>query len=67
MKLLLVEDDQAFAQSVQQLLETHYYSVDLAADGHLAQEMTEVFSYDLILLDWVLPKKTGIQVCEALR
>ena len=67
MKLLLVEDDQAFAQSVQQLLETHYYSVDLATDGHLAQEMTEVFSYDLILLDWVLPKKTGIEVCEALR
>ncbi len=67
MKLLLVEDDQAFAQSVQQLLETHYYSVDVAADGHMAQEMTEVFSYDLILLDWVLPKKTGIQVCEALR
>ncbi|MEO1446350.1 MAG: response regulator [Cyanobacteria bacterium J06635_11] len=67
MKLLLVEDDQAFARSVQQLLETHYYSVDLATDGHMAQEMTEVFSYDLILLDWVLPKKTGIQVCEALR
>lgn len=67
MKLLLVEDDQAFAQSVQQLLETHYYSVDVAGDGHMAQEMTEVFSYDLILLDWVLPKKTGIQVCEALR
>ena len=46
MKLLLVEDDQAFAQSVQQLLETHYYSVDLAADGHLAQELTEVITYD---------------------
>lgn len=67
MKLLLVEDDQAFAHSVQQLLEANYYSVDVAADGHMAQEMTEVFSYDLILLDWLLPKKTGIQVCEALR
>ena len=67
MKLLLVEEEQAFAQRIRQLLEMHYYSVDLATDGHTAQEMTEVFSYDLILLDWVLPKKTGIQVCEALR
>ena len=67
MKLLLVEDDQAFAQSIQQLLETHYYSVDLAVDGYMAQEMTEVFSYDLILLDWMLPRKTGIEVCRTLR
>lgn len=67
MKLLLVEDDQAFAHSIRQLLETHYYSVDSAADGYMAQEMTEVFSYDLILLDWMLPKKTGIEVCQALR
>jgi diguanylate cyclase (GGDEF)-like protein len=67
MKLLLVEDDQAFASSIQQLLETHYYSVDSAADGYMAQEMTEVFSYDLILLDWMLPRKTGIEVCRALR
>ncbi|MGB3293952.1 MAG: response regulator [Phormidesmis sp.] len=67
MKFLLVEDDLAFAESVKQLLETHYYSVDLAADGYMALEMADVFSYDLILLDWMLPKRTGMQVCQALR
>ena len=67
MKFLLVEDDLAFAESVKQLLETHYYSVDLAADGCMALEMTDVFSYDLILLDWMLPKRTGMQVCQELR
>lgn len=67
MKILLVEDDQSFAQSIRQLLESHHYSVDLAEDGQMAQEMAEVFSYDLILLDWMLPRKTGIEVCSALR
>lgn len=67
MKFLLVEDDLAFAESVKQLLETHYYSVDLAADGKMGEEMADVFSYDLILLDWMLPKKTGIEVCRDLR
>ncbi|MEM6450948.1 MAG: response regulator [Cyanobacteria bacterium P01_D01_bin.105] len=67
MKLLLVEDDQTFAQSVQQLLEAHYYSVDWAADGQMAQIMAEGFAYDLILLDWVLPKKSGIEICKDLR
>ena len=67
MKFLLVEDDLAFAESVKQLLETHYYSVDLAADGYMGLEMADVFSYDLILLDWMLPKRTGMQVCQELR
>ena len=67
MKFLLVEDDLAFADSMKQLLETHYYSVDLAADGYMALEMADVFSYDLILLDWMLPKRTGMQVCQELR
>ena len=44
MKFLLVEDDPAFAESIKQLLETHYYSVDLAADGCMGLEMADVFS-----------------------
>ncbi|MEM9091687.1 MAG: response regulator [Cyanobacteria bacterium P01_F01_bin.53] len=67
MKFLLVEDDLAFAESIKQLLETHYYSVDLATDGKMGEEMADVFSYDLILLDWMLPKRTGIEVCQVLR
>ena len=67
MKFLLLEDDPNFAESVRQLLETHYYSVDLAADGSLGLEIADIFSYDLILLDWMLPKQTGIQVCQKLR
>ncbi len=67
MKFLLVEDDLAFAESVKQLLETHYYAVDLAADGNMGLDMADVFSYDLILLNWMLPKRTGMQVCQELR
>lgn len=67
MKFLLVEDDLSFAESVKHLLETHHYSVDLADDGKMGLEMADVFSYDLILLDWMLPKRTGMQVCQELR
>ena len=67
MKFLVVEDNQIFAQALVQVLTQHQFLADLATDGEMGKAMAEAFSYDLILLDWVLPKKTGIQVCEALR
>ena len=43
------------------------YAVDTACDGEEGQGLAESYSYDLIILDIVLPKKDGIQVCLALR
>ena len=67
MKFLLVEDDRALADAIEQLLSEHRYVMDLATDGIMGKNMAEAFPYDLILLDWVLPKLDGIALCKHLR
>ena len=67
MKFLLVEDDKLLANAIEQLLAEHHYVTDLATDGLMGQEMAEAFSYDLILLDWMLPELDGMQLCKRLR
>ncbi|HLB75413.1 MAG TPA: response regulator, partial [Candidatus Dormibacteraeota bacterium] len=67
MNLLLVEDERKLAVLLKQLLEEERYSVDLAADGERGQELAETSRYDAIILDVMLPKKNGIEVCRWLR
>ncbi|MEL6353145.1 MAG: response regulator [Cyanobacteria bacterium J06627_28] len=67
MKFLLVEDDQALAGTIEQLLNEHHYVMDLATDGAMGRDMAEAFPYDFILLDWMLPKLDGITLCKHLR
>ncbi|MEL7350392.1 MAG: response regulator [Cyanobacteria bacterium P01_A01_bin.116] len=67
MKFLVVEDNQIFAQVLVQVLTQHQYLADLATDGEMGKAMAEAFSYDLILLDYMLPKLDGLDVCKQLR
>ncbi|HLB75498.1 MAG TPA: response regulator transcription factor, partial [Candidatus Dormibacteraeota bacterium] len=67
MNLLLVEDERKLAVLLKQLLEEERYSVDLAGDGERGQELAETSRYDAIILDVMLPKKNGIEVCRWLR
>jgi DNA-binding response OmpR family regulator len=67
MKILVVEDDCAVAQSLEFLFATYNYAVDVAADGEAGLEMAEAFEYDLILLDVILPKLDGMSLCKQLR
>ena len=67
MKFLLVEDDRALAGAIEQLLSEHHYVMDLATDGVMGRDMAEAFPYDFILLDWMLPKLDGIELCKYLR
>ncbi len=67
MKFLLVEDDPALACAVEKTLAESYYVSDLATDGAIGYEMATAFAYDCILLDWTLPKLTGIALCNQLR
>ncbi|KAM3093431.1 response regulator, partial [Phormidesmis sp. 146-12] len=66
-KILLVEDDEGFAESLRRVLIEQNYCVDLAADGQSGWDLAEAFEYDLILLDRQLPKLDGIQFCQRLR
>ncbi|MGC1307743.1 MAG: response regulator [Phormidesmis sp.] len=67
MKFLLVEDDEALASVIEKLLAEHHYVMDLATDGIAGRDMAETFTYDLILMDWMVPKLDGVQLCQHLR
>ncbi|WP_449418564.1 response regulator [Phormidium nigroviride] len=67
MKVLLVEDDEYIAQALSTTLTEQHYTVDVAYDGQAGWEYAEAFTYDLILLDVVLPKLDGISLCRQLR
>lgn len=67
MKILLVEDDDRIADALAEALIDHYYTVDIAADGESGQTFTELYPYDLVILDLMLPKINGISLCQQLR
>ena len=65
--LLVVEDDPALARLICYNLEKQNYSVRHAGDGEEALEQVRQRQPDLILLDWMLPGMSGIEVCRRLR
>lgn len=67
MRILVVEDERRIAAFIKRGLEEEHYAVDVAYDGEEALDWTAVVDYDLIVLDVLLPKKDGIQVCGHLR
>lgn len=67
MRILLVEDTKALAQTLALGLEENGYSVDLAFDGELGAVMALEPIYDLLILDIMLPKLTGIEILTRLR
>jgi len=67
MRILLVEDDSQLTESLTEALEAQRYMVDCVRDGEAAWERTQIFEYDLLLLDVTLPKLDGIQLCQRLR
>lgn len=67
MRVLVVEDEQRIADFVQKGLTESGYAVDIAADGDDALAWTDIVDYDVIVLDVMLPKRDGIDVCRTLR
>src|ERR687885_1537940 len=67
MRILLVEDDEFLAEVVAEFLTDHLHTIDIVRDGETAWEQISSFEYDLILLDVMLPKLNGIQLCQRLR
>jgi DNA-binding response OmpR family regulator len=67
MRLLLVEDNTRLRTSIQLSLEEAGYVLDTAADGVEGQELAELTPYDAIILDIMLPKRDGLEVCRNLR
>jgi DNA-binding response OmpR family regulator len=66
-RILLVEDDRKAARLLARGLEEERFVVDVASSGAAGDEMAGVNAYDVIVLDWLLPDKEGIDVCRDLR
>jgi len=67
MKILVVEDDRKVAGFIEQGLREEGHAVDVAPDGDEATMLAHVNEYDMIVLDVMLPRKTGLQVAAELR
>ena len=66
-RILVVEDDDALGTLLRYNLEREGYDVALATDGEEALIQSEEGLPDLVVLDWMLPKVSGIEVCRRLR
>ncbi len=67
MRILVVEDEPDAAAMLAKGLREQSYAVDVADDGVCALEQAFVNEYDLFILDVLLPRRSGIEVCRALR
>ncbi|MCO5296629.1 MAG: response regulator transcription factor [Fimbriimonadaceae bacterium] len=67
MRILVVEDDEVIAESLKEAIESAGFVVDVALDGEAGLDMAVVGPYALILLDLMLPKRNGMDVCAAIR
>ena len=67
MRILLVDDDEQLMEVLaQQLIEQHY-AIDIANTGEMGWEFIQLFHYDLVLLDLMLPDINGIKLCQQIR
>jgi two-component system alkaline phosphatase synthesis response regulator PhoP len=66
-RILLVEDDKSLAMSLEDDLKLEGYQVQVASDGEAASRLALAESFDLIVLDVMMPRKDGFEVCRELR
>ena len=67
MRILVVEDEPAAAAVLAKGLREHSYAVDIAADGATALAQAGGTDYDLVILDVLLPRINGLELCRRLR
>lgn len=67
MHILIVEDEAGIVQFLKQGLEEEGYKITAVSDGLAGFELTQKEKFDLILLDWMLPKINGLDLCKAIR
>lgn len=67
MRILIVEDEEGIVQFLKQGLEEEGYEIVTASDGLMGFELAQKENFNLILLDWMLPKMNGLDVCKSIR
>lgn len=66
-RILLIEDEAGLVMTLADRLQSEGYAVESRADGDSGLEEASTGAYDLIILDLMLPKKSGVEVCRRLR
>jgi two-component system phosphate regulon response regulator PhoB len=67
LKVLIVEDEKALAEILEYNFKKEGYVVDTASDGEIALDKIIFKAPDLVILDWMLPKLSGIELCKKVR
>ncbi|MBK8750120.1 MAG: response regulator transcription factor [Saprospiraceae bacterium] len=67
MRILVVEDEDGIAAFLKQGLEEESFAVDVANEGRKGLQLALSGEYDLLLLDWMLPGLSGIEICRQFR
>jgi len=67
MRILIIEDEHKIANSIKKGLEQETYAVDIAYDGEQGFDLAVTEEYDAIILDLMLPKMDGMEICRKLR
>ena len=66
-RILLAEDEDVLRMLIVDTLEDEGFQIDEATDGEEAVELAQLSKYDLILLDYMMPGKTGLEVIQTIR
>lgn len=66
-KILLVEDERDLSDMVSDLLSDEHHVVEQAFDGNEGSDRLRLYEYDLVILDWDLPGKSGIEIIRQFR
>lgn len=67
MRVLIVEDEKGILNFLRDGLQEENFAVDTAQDGNTGLDLALVNDYDIILLDWMIPGLSGIEVCRNIR
>jgi two-component system, OmpR family, manganese sensing response regulator len=67
MQILLVDDEAELSDPLSKILSREGYQVDVADNGIVGKDLALQKEYDLLILDWMLPHQSGIEICQELR
>ncbi|MEQ8975422.1 MAG: two-component system response regulator RppA [Coleofasciculus sp. C1-SOL-03] len=67
MRILLVDDEVELTDPLSRVLKREGYEVDVADEGKSGRQLAMQSDYDLLILDWMLPHQSGLELCQQLR
>ncbi|MDX2241716.1 MAG: two-component system response regulator RppA [Leptolyngbyaceae cyanobacterium bins.302] len=67
MRILLVDDEAEMVDPLSRILSREGYAVDVAYDGDRGSQLATQSAYDLLILDWMLPRRSGLEICQQVR